>query len=191
MINWQKILKWIIKIAIAAGIAVTVYLYFLGHDAIFNPPNDPSQLNNPVNDAIAEYNAEMLTQNPLDNLVDAGSFVLETDESGETEDSAQYVYPIEEVNTDLQFRTEQKLEDHYQKHVIDQQEFGDISVEDYLYFAQELMTVVDGEDTLTKEIDGETLYYDPDTNEFGVLSADGYIKTFFKPEKGQAYFDKQ
>lgn len=106
-------------------------------------------------------------------------------------DQLEYVYPSEAVDTDLQFRTEQKLEEHFQKHVIEQQEFGDISVEDYLYFAQELMTVVEGEDTLTKEIDGETLYYDAETNEFGVLSSDGYIKTFFKPSDGQAYFDRQ
>lgn len=106
-------------------------------------------------------------------------------------DQLEYVYPSEAVDTDLQFRTEQKLEEHFQKHVIEQQEFGDISVEDYLYFAQELMTVVEGEDTLTKEIDGETFYYDAETNEFGVLSSDGYIKTFFKPSDGQAYFDRQ
>jgi len=106
-------------------------------------------------------------------------------------DQLEYVYPSEAVDTDLQFRTEQKLEEHFQKHVIEQQEFGNISVEDYLYFAQELMTVVEGEDTLTKEIDGETFYYDAETNEFGVLSSDGYIKTFFKPSDGQAYFDRQ
>lgn len=106
-------------------------------------------------------------------------------------DQLEYVYPSEAVDTDLQFRTEQKLVEHFQKHVIEQQEFGDISVEDYLYFAQELMTVVEGEDTLTKEIDGETFYYDAETNEFGVLSSDGYIKTFFKPSDGQAYFDRQ
>ncbi|MBE5855880.1 MAG: hypothetical protein E7297_11075 [Lachnospiraceae bacterium] len=185
MINWHNILKWILKIMTAAIVALVVYFYFMGHDAIFNKPNDQSQLDNSVSDAIAEYNAEILTQNPLDSLVDAGGFNLET------EDTAEYVYPTEEVNTDLQFRTEQKLEEHFQKHVIEQQEFGDISVEDYLYFAQELMTVVEGEDTLTKEIDGETFYYDAETNEFGVLSSDGYIKTFFKPSDGQAYFDRQ
>ncbi|MBR1849655.1 MAG: hypothetical protein IJ791_10550 [Lachnospiraceae bacterium] len=156
MINWHNILKWILKIMTAAIVALVVYFYFMGHDAIFNKPNDQSQLDNSVSDAIAEY-----------------------------------VYPTEEANTDLQFRTEQKLEEHYQKHVLDQEEFGDISVEDYLYFAQELMTVVEGEDTLMKEIDGETLYYDPETNEFGVLSADGYIRTFFKPSDGQAYFERQ
>lgn len=156
MINWHNILKWILKIMTAAIVALVVYFYFMGHDAIFNKPNDQSQLDNSVSDAIAEY-----------------------------------VYPSEAVDTDLQFRTEQKLEEHFQKHVIEQQEFGDISVEDYLYFAQELMTVVEGEDTLTKEIDGETFYYDAETNEFGVLSSDGYIKTFFKPSDGQAYFDRQ
>ena len=44
---------------------------------------------------------------------------------------------------------------------------------------------------IKQEEDGDWLYYDVVTNEFGVLSADGYIRTFFRPSDGQAYFDRQ
>ena len=39
--------------------------------------------------------------------------------------------------------------------------------------------------------DGDTLYYDADTNSFAVVSPDGFIRTFFKPSAGQSYYDRQ
>ena len=38
---------------------------------------------------------------------------------------------------------------------------------------------------------GDDVYYVEDTNEFVVLSRDGYIRTYFNPDRGKAYFDKQ
>lgn len=93
-----------------------------------------------------------------------------------------------------QFRTEEHWEDHYQKHVIDQEEFvedfGDISKEQYLMLAQWLMDFADDEVQI-KEDDGDLLYYDAENNFFGVMSDDGYIRTFFRPSAGQEYFDRQ
>lgn len=93
-----------------------------------------------------------------------------------------------------QFRTKEHWEDHYQKHVIDQEEFvedfGDISKEQYLMLAQWLMDFADDEVQI-KEDDGDLLYYDAENNFFGVMSDDGYIRTFFRPSAGQEYFDRQ
>ena len=90
-----------------------------------------------------------------------------------------------------QFRNKDRFEEHYQKHVIDQAEFGDITKEEYLALAQELVDTP-GSQVLTKNSDdGDTLFYDPDTNSFAVVSGDGYLRTFFKPSSGQKYFDKQ
>jgi pyocin large subunit-like protein len=90
-----------------------------------------------------------------------------------------------------QFRNKDRFEEHYQKHVINQAEFGDITKEEYLALAQDLVDTP-GSQVLTKNNDdGDTLFYDPDTNSFAVVSGDGYLRTFFKPSAGQKYFDKQ
>lgn len=90
-----------------------------------------------------------------------------------------------------QFRNKDRFEEHYQKHVINQAEFGDITKEEYLALAQELVDTP-GSQVLTKNNDdGDTLFYDPETNSFAVVSGDGYLRTFFKPSAGQKYFDKQ
>ena len=93
-----------------------------------------------------------------------------------------------------QFRKQEYLEEHYQKHVIDQEEFtefGEITVDEYLMLAQWLIDFP-GEDVQMKyEDDGDQLFYDAENNFFGVLSEDGYIRTFFRPTAGQDYFDRQ
>ena len=43
----------------------------------------------------------------------------------------------------------------------------------------------------TEKEDGDFVYYIEDTNEFVVLSTDGYIRTYFWPSRGKAYFDRQ
>ena len=51
----------------------------------------------------------------------------------------------------------------------------------------------EGENILhkTEKEDGDFLYYDTETNEFLVLSTDGYIRTFFKPSAGLDYWERQ
>lgn len=98
------------------------------------------------------------------------------------------------VEEHTQFRKREYLEEHYEKHVIRQEEFeefGEITVEDYLRMAQQLVDAPhDG--VLTKEEDdGDLLFYDPDTNGFAVLSTDGYIRTYFRPSDGIDYFQRQ
>ena len=39
--------------------------------------------------------------------------------------------------------------------------------------------------------DNDDVYYLESTNEFVIVSTDGYIRTYFKPDKGKAYFDQQ
>jgi filamentous hemagglutinin len=46
--------------------------------------------------------------------------------------------------------------------------------------------------TLTKRNDrGDTLFYDPATNTFAVRDAQGAPRTFFRPDDGAAYWDRQ
>lgn len=46
--------------------------------------------------------------------------------------------------------------------------------------------------TLTKTNDrGDTLYYNPATNTFAVKDSRGEPRTFFRPDNGRAYWDRQ
>ena len=53
--------------------------------------------------------------------------------------------------------------------------------------------VVNDPDSLhkTEKEDGDDVYYKEDTNEFVVVSADGYIRTSPHPDAGRKYFDRQ
>lgn len=88
---------------------------------------------------------------------------------------------------DYQFRKYSMLESHYYKHGID---MGFDSPEEYLAAAN---AVIENPDALTKteKEDGDTVFYVEATNEFVVLSTDGYIRTYFLPDGGKRYFDRQ
>ena len=53
--------------------------------------------------------------------------------------------------------------------------------------------VVNNPDALHKQEaeDGDDVYYVESTNEFVVVSKDGYIRTYFLPSGGKAYYDRQ
>ena len=90
----------------------------------------------------------------------------------------------EEIYT---FRTQQQLDDHFEKHGI---EMGFESAEEYLDAAN---LVINSEDALHKieAEDGDDVYFIEDTNEFVVVSTDDYIRTYFEPEDGIEYFERQ
>ena len=73
------------------------------------------------------------------------------------------------AKADYKFRNYDLLKDHYKKHG---KYMGFDSPEEYLAAAN---AVIDVEDT----------------NEFVVLSTDGYIRTYFYPDSGKRYFDRQ
>ena len=91
------------------------------------------------------------------------------------------------ANSEYKFRSYDRLKEHYQKHG---RYMGFDSAEEYLAGAN---AVISNPDALTKteKEDGDYLYYVEDTNEFVVLSTDGYIRTYFCPDSGKRYFDKQ
>jgi pyocin large subunit-like protein len=94
--------------------------------------------------------------------------------------------------SNAQFRSAQLFNNHYTKHVLQQKEFGSISKEEYLHLAQTLVSQKEGGSILVKhKSNGDTLFFDKKSGEFAVLSGDGYIRTFFKPQDGVAYFNRQ
>lgn len=85
------------------------------------------------------------------------------------------------------FRTEELYQSHYQKHGA---EFGSITKEEYLALANDLIISPTALHKPEAE-DGDDLIYDPEKNQFLVFSTDGYIRTFFCPDDGMAYYERQ
>ena len=85
------------------------------------------------------------------------------------------------------FRNEDLLEQHFKKHGM---EMGFESMQAYEEAAS---AVVYHPDVLTKTEaeDGDYVYYIEETNEFVVISTDGYIRTYFNPSAGIDYYNRQ
>ncbi len=129
------------------------------------------------------------------------SFLEEIDFGGST-DSGKYDYSLPDVSEETvnepvertieeqvqyHFRNEKLLKQHYEKHGI---EMGFDSPEEYEAAAS---AVIYNPNVLTKteKEDGDYVFYVEDTNEFVVVSTDGYIRTYFLPSGGKSYFDRQ
>jgi pyocin large subunit-like protein len=79
-----------------------------------------------------------------------------------------------------------RLQSHFEKHGA---EFGYRTAEEYLQGARALVAGGEGVETLARGAD--TLYYRATTNEFGVMSRERVIRTYFKPVQGAKYFTNQ
>ena len=92
----------------------------------------------------------------------------------------------EKEHIEYYFRTKKLRDQHYEKHGID---MGFSSADEYRRAASD---VINDPSALTKteKEDGDTCYYIEATDEFVVLSTDGYIRTYFNPG-GKDYFDRQ
>lgn len=93
----------------------------------------------------------------------------------------------EPAKPEYHFRNATLLEEHYEKHGID---MGFSSAAEYEAAAAAVVTSPQALHKLEKE-DNDDVYYIESTNEFVIVSTDGYIRTYFSPENGKSYFDKQ
>lgn len=85
------------------------------------------------------------------------------------------------------FRNEERLNEHYEKHGI---EMGFATPAEYEAAAAAVVNSPDALHKLEKE-DGDDVYYIESTNEFVIVSTDGYIRTYYHPTNGKEYFDNQ
>ena len=113
--------------------------------------------------------------------------VSETTAQTQATTAAETEPTTEAAQIEYTFRNSDLLKSHYKKHGID---MGFDSSEEYLAAAN---AVIANPEALTKteREDGDMVYYVEETNEFVVLSTDGYIRTYFYPDSGKRYFDRQ
>jgi hypothetical protein len=87
-----------------------------------------------------------------------------------------------EKGASTNFRSASLLKDHFKKHGA---EFDARTPAHYRRLADKFLTGSIGPDTVEKKrsSDGDTVRYNSKTNEFGVVSQDGIIRTYFKLDK--------
>ena len=93
---------------------------------------------------------------------------------------------------DYTFRNEELLKEHYKKHG---RYMGYVSREDYEAFASNLVNYCKQNkgacEFKYEQEDNDEIYYLESANEIVFVSKDGYIRTYFRPDEGRAYFDRQ
>ncbi len=115
----------------------------------------------------------------------------DADDDGNAEQEAGQIEENEEAGNadyvDYYFRSSKLLNSHYEKHGI---EMGFASAKEYEKAASD---VVNNPAALhkTEAEDGDDVYYVEETNEFVVVSTDGYIRTYFNPGGGIDYYNRQ
>lgn len=108
-------------------------------------------------------------------------------QDAQTEDKATLEAVLEDTEPTYNFRNAQYLTEHFQKHG---SEFPYDTEEEYLQGANKVINHPDSLHKLEAE-DGDDVYYLESTNEFVIVSTDGYIRTYFKPSKGIDYYNRQ
>ncbi len=109
-------------------------------------------------------------------------------QSADVTSSAPEVSSLQNTETrTYKFRNKNLLDQHYEKHGKD---MGFSSAEEYEKAAS---AVVNNPSALhkTEKEDGDDVYYIESTNEFVIVSTDGYIRTYFNPDRGIDYYNKQ
>ena len=123
-----------------------------------------------VDDALAESTTEAQTKATNEASTQA---TTEASTKATTEASTQATTESSPTQTyAYTFRNQDLFDQHYNKHGY---EFGDVSQAEYLKLANDLFA---SQDALRKtEADGDLLFYDSESNTFGVLSQDGDRKS--------------
>ena len=172
---------------IAIAIVAAVFFSFLPESSPRITDDTPlQQISSAVTTAPAETTAEKIsliseeTSYPItgnNEIIPSETAVQTVPVSAESEETLPYYH----------FRKGDYLEEHYQKHGV---EMGFSSDDEYEKAANR---VVNDPDVLvkTEKEDGDYVYYLEVTNEFVILSTDGYLRTYFYPTDGKDYFDRQ
>ncbi|MCR5108554.1 MAG: zinc-ribbon domain containing protein [Lachnospiraceae bacterium] len=138
---------------------------------------------------IANNNSQTLLEDPsgvVETVVDE-----KADAEAVVDDKAD---EIENVDLDIDiegitfsFRNYARLNEHYEKHG---EEMGFESAKEYEAAADKVIHDPKSLHKIEKE-DGDYVFYLESTNEFVILSPDGYIRTYFNPNSGIDYYNRQ
>ncbi len=203
----KKTIGGVITTILATIIVIIASLFGIGGDEAENPSDnlqgnseivseDYADVEEEDSQAIADAGAseEIAREESEDasasEALEEDEFVSEEDES-EVEEDKETVSEepsVEEVTVaEVTFRSQKLLDQHYDKHGI---EMGFASAEEYELAAYKVIIHPDTLHKIEAE-DGDDVYYREETNEFVVVSQDGYIRTYFNPSAGIDYYNRQ
>ena len=175
------------KRPISVGIVVLLILA-LAFGYGISQINSAKLSNNDVTD-IGETISTAVTEAEATAEVTETSTVTETETTSETTETSTIAESAETEIPAKQycFRNSELLNEHYKDHGI---EMGFASAEEYEKAAA---AVIDAPGVLHKyeKEDNDDVYYLESTNEIVIVSTDGFIRTYFKPDRGKDYFDEQ
>lgn len=111
-----------------------------------------------------------------------------SEETVKPEESEEQVTESEASDyTEYRFRNQKLLDNHYKKHG---EEMGFPSAEAYEKAASDVVNNPSALHKKEKE-DNDDVYYVEETNEFVIVSSDGYLRTYFYPDAGMKYYERQ
>lgn len=133
-------------------------------------------------ESITEITTEPITESITEITTEPITEILSEETTEIFTDDNNYV--------EYHFRNEKLLNQHFQKHGGEFSEFNYLTAQDYEKGASD---VINNPEALFKveAEDGDGVYYIEQSNEFVILSTDGYIRTYFRPTRGIDYFNKQ
>lgn len=105
--------------------------------------------------------------------------------AGYSDGSSSAVEPSEPQQ--YSFRSDSLLKQHYEKHG---SEFGYSDAQEYVDGANAVINSPYAMHKKEKD-DNDDIYYLRDTNEYVVVSTDGYLRTYFKPDDGISYYNRK
>lgn len=165
---------------VAAGIILLLAMFFvMKQNGMFSQEKDQPQAPAGIQTEAPSPSPEAPSPSP-----EAPPATLPQDETPPTQEPAVTETPEAPLYT---FRSEKLLLSHYEKHGI---EMGFDSAKAYEAAANQVIQNPDVLHKLEAE-DGDDVYYLEATNEFVVVSTDGYIRTYFNPDSGIDYFNRQ
>ena len=153
---------------VSAVLMILIFVYFM---VVLPKNNGNGQTESSTLEVVTESNTEAKTE----------SSTLEVVTESKTEATT------EDATEEYTFKNNYRLEDHFEKHG---KEMGFKDAESYEDAASD---VVNNPEALhkTEKEDGDDVYYVEKTNEFVVVSPDGYIRTYFNPDDGINYYNRQ
>ena len=170
----QKVMKNVAIIVLAIVFVVFVILFFTGKIGDFIGITSDTSSDTPQT-SISSGGQTVSSVNSDNSVISTQST---TQNVSTTEQNAQTIY---------KFRNQDLLEQHYKKHGID---MGFSSPEEYEKAAAAVPNNPNALHKTEKE-DGDDVYYVESTNEFVIVSTDGYLRTYFNPDRGIDYYNKQ
>lgn len=185
-INIRKVIVIVVFFVLLVFIAGFIVLSATGEqDSTYSDPTSSSDVTSSV---------QSLSQavSSVTSLQSTTSQSVRSELSKPQSAASQSTQPVQSEQSEpqtvtLKFRNKNLLDQHYEKHGKD---MGFSSAAEYEKAAAAVPTNPAALHKIEKE-DGDDVYYIEATNEFVVVSTDGYIRTYFLPDSGKRYFDKQ